>query len=166
MVFDVKLFDPWLSRVLPEGGSEEKPLSALRSVDDHVHGELLIIVDGEALPRLGFFGPRDVCVGTWVRELVRARVAVATPQGCHTFDEGEQGQPAFRFERIDDRVEVSVVDSDLSGAAGDHDWGVRSCYVSEFQRGVTAFLAELALTLEDAAPGVGRSWTQHAAGSS
>lgn len=161
MAFEVKLFEPWVSRVRPEGGSDELPLSSLRPSNAHIHGELLIIVDGEALPHLGFFGPRDVCVNTWLGELsVVRRVLSESTTACHVFDEGEQGQPAFKFQRSGDLVEVSVVDSQLSDGIGDPEWGTRTCTIGEFQDGVSAFFAELTSALEAAAPGVGRLWVQ------
>jgi hypothetical protein len=135
------------------------PLSALRSTDAHIHGELAILVDGARVPHLGFFGPRDVCVGTWLREFTAARRTLATAKSaCHVFDEGEQGQPAFRFQRDGDRVNVSVVDSEISDGIGDSAWGTRSCTLAEFNSGIEAFLEELASTLENSAPGVGREW--------
>jgi hypothetical protein len=158
MTFEVQLGEPWLSRVLPDGRSEELSLSALRSSDAHIHGELAIVVGGEQIPHLGFFGPSDVCVGTWLRELATARRVLADDGGRHVFDEGEQGQPAFKFERVGDRVNVSVVDSEISDGVGDPEWGIQSCTVVEFTTGVTNFFATLESTLEEAAPGVGRLW--------
>ena len=78
--------------------------------------------------------------------------------GCHLFDEGEQGQPAFKFQRVGDRVDVSVVDSEIGDGAGDLEWGVKSCTIAEFNAGVATFIAELASSLEEIAPGVGRRW--------
>lgn len=158
MAFDVKVFEPWLSRVRPEGGSEELALAALRSSDAHVHGELVIVVDGARLPHLGSCGPRDVCIGTWLRVLTAVRQALGADDGCHRFDEGEQGQPAFNFQRVGDRVDVSVVDSDIGDGPGDLEWGVKSCTIAELNAGVAKFIAELASSLEEAAPGVGRRW--------
>jgi hypothetical protein len=160
MAFAVRLLEAGSARVLPANEIGREPLAALRSVEDHIHGALSIVVDGEAVPHLGFFGPADVCVGTWVSELVEARRALASERGRHLFDEGEQGQPAFLFERKGDRVLVSVVDSELSGAAGDPAWGVRTCSFDELDLGVSMFLSELESLLERAAPGVGRSWIQ------
>jgi len=102
-----------------------------------VHGGLAIVVDGERLPHLGFLGPRDVCVGTWVRELTAAGQALAVASGsCHIFDEGEQGQPAFKFDRVDDSVPVSVVDSEISDGVGEAEWGTRACTLAEFNAGI------------------------------
>jgi hypothetical protein len=128
MAFDVNLLNPDLALVSRDGGSDKRSLSALRSTDAHIHGELAIIVDGARLPHLGFFGPRDVCVGTWLRELTMARGKIAAgDSACHVFDEGEQGQPAFRFQRDGDRVDISIVDSKISDGVGDPEWGTKSC---------------------------------------
>jgi hypothetical protein len=163
MAFDVKLLEPRLSRVMVDGGPKEAPLSTLRSTDAHVHGELAIVVDGGRLPSLGFFGPRDVCIGQWLRVLTKARrTLVAGDSASYLFDEGEQGQPAFRFQRVGDRVDVSIVDSAISDGEGDPVWGTKSCTFAAFAAGIAAFLAELASALEEAAPGVGREWVSGA----
>jgi hypothetical protein len=53
-------------------------------------------------------------------------------EGRHVFEEGEQGQPAFAFERSGKTVLVSVLPSQLSGAAGDERWSKIACAADEF----------------------------------
>src|SRR5689334_22705991 len=115
----IELEQPWLLRVLPDGGHSELHLADLRTDGDHIHGRLSITIGGATIPRLGFFGPDDVCLGTWLCELALASRQLCS-EGCsrYVFDEGEQGQPAFVFEREGPVVYVSIEDSDLSGASG------------------------------------------------
>jgi hypothetical protein len=158
---EIALKDPWVSRVLPEGGSQELPVSSLKNDGSHLHGELLIVVDGEPIPRMGYFGPRDVCVTAWVRELrTAARELRSSDPARHLYDECEQGQPAFLFERRGETVTVSVVDSELGDGVGNPEWGRRSCSLAEFGTEVERFVSELEAILEDAAPGNGRAWVR------
>src|SRR5688500_1328686 len=75
----------------------------------HIHGRLEILVGGRAVPHLGYWGPNDVCMGQWLhvlRDAVKALSAASISE--YTYDEGEQGQPAFRWSRIDDKVFISI----------------------------------------------------------
>ncbi|MDQ1491665.1 MAG: hypothetical protein QOJ23_4179 [Actinomycetota bacterium] len=58
------------------------------------------------------FGPEDVCVAEWLIEL---RAVVSDSAGdrhaSYTYNDPEQGQPGFRFERSGDDLLVSIVDS-------------------------------------------------------
>ena len=106
-----------------ERGTELRPLSALTPDEHHVHGLLTIVVGGRELPGLGYFGPNDVCFADWLQELASvARAFKLSKTGRHTFDEGEQGQPAFVFEREGDRGFLTVADSEVSDGKGDPDW--------------------------------------------
>jgi hypothetical protein len=161
MTFEVQLIDLSRARVLPDESDEELPLASLRSADDHVHGAVRVRVDGTQVPHIDFFGPEDVCIGDWVHELAEARrMLLGTEASVYVFDECEQGQPAFRFQRVGDRVEVSIVAS-ASGAAGDLEWGTHSCVISDFDDGISSFLSQLSTEFERASPGVGRRWVEH-----
>lgn len=161
MSIQIALKDPWVSKVLPEGGSEELPLSSLRNDGSHLHGELLIVVDGEEVPRMGYFGPRDVCVSAWIRELTTAAGELRSSDPArHLYDECEQGQPAFLFERFGESVTISIVDSELGDGLGSPEWGRRSCPLAEFGTEVARFVEELEGILETAAPGNGRAWVR------
>ena len=161
MSFEVRLLELSLARVLPDESDDELSLASLRTVDDHIHGRLVVVVDGTPVPHIGFFGPSDVCIGDWVHEMSEARRVLASAEdSCHVFDEGEQGQPAFRFRRVGDRIEVSIVDS-VSGAGGDPEWGTHSCTASDFDSGISSFVRQLATDLERSSPGIGRSWVEH-----
>src|SRR5260370_23174940 len=96
------------------GDGTRLPLSHLKG-GDHLHGGLRIELGGGLVPDLGHFGPDDVCFNTWLPEL-RAVLQIfrASSPGRHIFDEGEQGQPAFVFERSDDLAYFSI----SAGAGG------------------------------------------------
>ncbi len=85
----------------------------------HIHGEMRLEIGGRVVPYMGYLGPKDVCINGWVRVL-RSVIEVFGRDGLeHTFDEGEQGQPAYRFERDGEMAYLSIVDSPLSEASGD-----------------------------------------------
>lgn len=150
-----------------EGGDSSKrlPLRSLGGRCTHVHGLLELEVSGKVLPHMGFFGPDDVCFNTWIEELSRITRALADSQSAeYTFDEGEQGQPAFSFRRQGDLLLVSVVASALSGAAEDASSQNISCFWSAFQSAVSAFFASFRKTLLEQCPAVAEGWwSKHAA---
>jgi hypothetical protein len=100
----------WTYRVADTEGTEREPLSRLGEGRNagHVHGTLLIEIAGRAVPHLGFFGPDDVCLNTWLVELCNVVNGLVGLVGEYTFDEGEQGQPAFNFARVGDEVAFSI----------------------------------------------------------
>jgi hypothetical protein len=161
MSIQIPLKDPWASRVLPEGGSQVLPLSSLKNDGSHLHGELLIVVAGEPIPRMGYFGPGDVCVAAWLRELTAAASGLRSSDPArHLYDECEQGQPAFLFERFGDVVSVAIVDSELGDGIGSPEWGRHSCSLADFETEVERFALYLEVLLESAAPGNGRAWVR------
>src|SRR5438128_1587274 len=98
---------PWLSATAPDVKTRKLPLSKLTSLDDHIHGTLAIVVGGKPLPMLGYFGPSDACLGDWAAELSRAaRVLSSGDPASYVYDEGEQGQPAFVFQRKGETVSL------------------------------------------------------------
>jgi hypothetical protein len=114
---------------------------------------------GRARPR----GPDDVCLNTWLVELCRAVNVLAHSPSEYVFDEGEQGQPAFKFERHGPEVVFSIVESALSDGSADADWqGVRFSY-DEFRAAVVAFLDQLRSLLHaQASQDVDRWWPKDA----
>jgi len=139
---------------------ERAPLSFLSDDNTHVHGMLNIFVDGRVLPRTGFFGPDDACFNAWVRELARASDAlVAADPSFHVYDEGEQGQPAFHFERSGAAVFVSVRRSAISDGPGDPTWERVRCSLDEFVAAVATFLETFRNALsEQAGPERAERW--------
>ena len=151
-------------------GETDEPVSLtfLSDENTHVHGKLRIVVRGCELPRLGFFGPDDVCFNAWVHELTTAaRVLVAADPAAHVFDEGEQGQPAYHFERAGSDVFVSVRASMISDGTADPSWERVPCKLEEFVVSVSRFVAAFSSALE-ALAGEERAeswWKQFAEGS-
>lgn len=100
---------------------------AIRSLEDeqpyrHIHAEMRLEVGGRVVPHMGFFGPTDVCVRDWVEEIHAVIAAFERGETVYVFDEGEQNQPAFRFERDGDTGYLSIVDSGLSEGKTDADF--------------------------------------------
>lgn len=104
---------------LPE--DERLPLSELTD-ESHIHGGLRLEIAGRRVPHMGCWSPEDVCFDDWLEELRQASRCLAVVGGRHVFDEGEQGQPAFLFERDGQWGYFSIVASGISGAQGDPDW--------------------------------------------
>jgi hypothetical protein len=139
--------------------SERLPLARLSERGGHVHGRLEIEVNGVPLPYLGYFGPDDVCFNGWVFQLHSARNTLRSAlRISYTYDEGEQGQPAFLFEREADSLLVSIVASELSDGAADPDWQRVACNFADFERSVSQFLTDFRQHLCAAAPEFAAQW--------
>jgi hypothetical protein len=111
----------WYENLAAMVVNDRKPLSDL-AFDRHVHGGLRLEIGGRLVPYLGYWGPDDVCFGEWVNELWLAAKALRDPGGRHVYDEGEQGQPAFVFEREGDRGFFSIAASEISEEEAHPDW--------------------------------------------
>jgi len=120
---------------------KRRPLSSLpESGAGHIHGRLTITVNSRKLPYLGYFGPDDVCFNEWLKELHFAKKTLTSDDPSkYIYDEGEQGQPAFLFERKGDRLFLSIIDSEMSGAPGDDGWKNEEVGLSEFTFAVSKF---------------------------
>jgi hypothetical protein len=111
---------------------DRHPLADLDTrTNSHIHARLTIVIDGRDLPRLGYWGPDDVCLNTWVPELLQIRSRLQTDEGRHVFDEGEQGQPAYAFERSRATVFVSLLPSELGDGLGHPEWLKVACPADE-----------------------------------
>ena len=147
-----------------DGGNpdERLPLSRL-SEDGHVHGLLRIKVNGNVLPFIGYFGPDDVCFNTWLYELKSALEGLrASATSSYLYDEGEQGQPAFLFERDGDAAWLSIVASQLSDGQALPEWQRAKFSFSDFERSVLQFAASLRRQVEAESPRFGKSWWANA----
>ncbi|WP_165233076.1 hypothetical protein [Aquisphaera insulae] len=133
------------------------PLSDLEA-DSHVHGRLQLEIASRQVPYLGYWGPDDVCFGDWLVELSVAARSLASAGGRHVFDEGEQGQPAFVFERDGDRGFFRITASEVSGADGDPAWHrvefTPTDFIGAFQKLQSSFVA----TLREFSPAVADVW--------
>jgi hypothetical protein len=83
----------------------------------HVHGHLQILIDEKVVPAMGYFGEEDVCLNAWFNVLgTIVRNFESGKDTQYTYDEGEQGQPAFQFVLIKPgEVAFSIVDSAILG---------------------------------------------------
>jgi hypothetical protein len=155
--FEIRFSELWTYE--SGNASERLPLARLSDRGGHVHGCLEIEVNGAALPYLGYFGPDDVCFNEWVFQLhSMLRTLRSASRISHTYDEGEQGQPAFRFERDTDRLCVSIIASELSDGGADPDWQRVACTYADFDRNVTTFLTHFRQHLHTVAPKFAAEW--------
>jgi len=155
--FEIRFSGLW---TYESGNSSERlPLPRLSDRGDHVHGRLEIEINGLRLPYLGYFGLDDVCFNEWVFQLHSALGTLRSASRIgHTYDEGEQGQPAFLFEREDDSLFVSIVDSELSDGVADSDWQRVACSFTDFECSVATFLSEFRQHLRTQAPTFAAEW--------
>jgi hypothetical protein len=165
MSYSINFSELWT--YAPSDAEHKLPVSALP--DDgaaHIHGRLEIIVGGRALPHLGYWGPKDVCLGQWLQVLRDAVKALgAAPKSEYTYDEGEQGQPAFHWKRIDDKVFVSITDSVLSDGRADPTWNEVAFEYDEFVQEFEMFQSSLRVAVSKDAPVGGSVWfNQHLLG--
>ena len=134
-------------------GNERLPLAEVKA-DSHIHGALNFLISGRQLPHLGFFSFNDVCAGTWLHELdAMVRAFVSSSECRYVFDEGEQGQPAFVFERAGELAFVSVCDAEYSGGSADPEWQRVECVSEDL---IAACLAARKKFEKDLAHGAGR----------
>lgn len=142
--------------VLSLDGNQE-PLKNL-TADGHIHGGLRIEINGRIVPHLGFHGPDDVCFNEWLLQLKTVANAITASGGRHEFDEGEQGQPAFVFERIGEFGYFSITDSMLSQTKGNPQWQKVEFNPNEFIAAYDCLLTSFKNELERTAPAFANEW--------
>ena len=135
-----------------DGSPIQLPLTQLpymeEAVYQHIHGFLEIQVKGRKLPYLGFFSERDVCFNTWIVVLYEVQQALRTSAYAkYVFDEGEQGQPAFQFQRQDDSVYISIVDASIGDGKADPEWQHIACNYRDFDNAIQGFMTDMQATL-------------------
>ena len=142
----------------PEGNESLSKLDP----DDHIHGGLYLEIDDRRVPQMGFWGPDDVCLNAWLEELWLIANAFQSPTaGRHVFDEGEQGQPAFIFERIDAQAFLTIADSQYSEGTANPDWQRVEFSAEEFLAGHLRFRESFFNTLKTEAPCAADQWIQN-----
>jgi len=140
-------------------GDKRLPLARLSKLGGHVHGCLKITVNGRPLPYLAYFGENDVCFNTWAFELKSALEQLSTSApASYIFDEGEQGQPAFKFERDHTTLCISIIDSQISDGVAHPEWQKISCDFADFENATANFLAAFKAHLEKEVPQYGNQW--------
>ena len=132
------------------GVNTRLPLSALDlNENSHIHGELQFVIDGRLVPYLGYFGPDDVCFNAWLQEFEQLIAQLdASSSDTYVFDEGEQGQPAYQFDRQDAHLYLSITAAAFSGGEADDDWQrvpfTYAVFKHQYLQFKTAFRATLA----------------------
>jgi hypothetical protein len=149
----------WYENLAAMVVNDRRPLSEL-ALDRCIHGGLRIQIAGRLVPYLGYWGPDDVCFGEWVGELGHAAKAMKAPGGRHVYDEGEQGQPAFVFEREGDRGFFSIVASEISGASGDVNWQRIEFAAAQFITSQDQLRATFFAEVRAVAPSVADTWLE------
>jgi hypothetical protein len=148
----------WHENLAAMSASESLPLSAL-TLDDHIHGGLRLQIGDRLVPYLGFFGPDDVCLNTWLEELWSvAKAFESSTEASYTFDEGEQGQPAFVFERVGERAYFSIGDAEFSGGTADAVWQRVAFSPAEFLAEHARFRESFFAAIRAEAPHVADQW--------
>jgi hypothetical protein len=125
---------------------------------EHIHGEMRLEIGGRVVPYMGYLGPKDVCINSWVGVL-RYVIKVFGRDGVeHTFDEGEQGQPAYRFERDGEMGYLSIVESPLSEAKGDKKFQRVPFVWRDLEPGLNSFRDALLERLQKLTPNQSEHW--------
>ena len=148
----------WHENLRATADQHRVPLSSL-TLDEHIHGGLRIEISGRLVPHLGYFGPDDVCLGAWLSELGRITHAFrAAPDARCIYDEGEQGQPAFLFERVGETALFSIVDAEFSGGEADPDWQLVAFSSRDFLSACDGYRKSFVTLLRNEAPHVADEW--------
>lgn len=113
----------------------------------HVHGHLQILIDEKVVPAMGYL---DVCLNGWFSFLgTTVRNFESGKDTEYTYDEAEQGQPAFKFVLIKpNEVAFSIVDSAISDGGGSKKWRNKTFPLADLKKGyqkvAEQFLKEVA----------------------
>ena len=110
----------WFENLAAMDVNDRLPLSRLEATS-HLHGGLRLELAGRLVPCMGYWGPDDVCFAQWLGELRGVATAFSSGDTKYVFDECEQGQPAFVFERVCELGYFSLADSMADGEAAP-DW--------------------------------------------
>ncbi len=108
---------------------------------------------------MGYWSQDDVCFSDWINEfegIVKAFSGVE--RASYTFDEGEQGQPAYLFEKEGESIYFSIIDSVLSGMEGNPEWQRVEFGYSDFLKQYLEFKAQFLSQLYTAAPSFADQW--------
>ena len=161
MTFAITFSELWT--YAPDDPQRRLPVANLsEDGGGHVHGRLELQVAGRKVPSLGYWGPSDACFGQWLQVLREALNELGKSSNAeYIFDEGEQGQPAFRWRRKDQSLTFSIVDSTISDGKANPDWQEVECSYEDFVREVEAFHSGFSATLLRDAPDGGEAWLEN-----
>ncbi|MEC4982941.1 MAG: hypothetical protein SAJ37_15870 [Oscillatoria sp. PMC 1068.18] len=145
---------------IKNGNSQRLLLSDL-DMNSHIHGELIIKIKDRCVPRLGYWGKNDVCFSQWIQKLTNIRQNFRGKiNSVYVFDEGEQGQPAFLFERKGEMMYLSIVDSRLSDGKGEKNWQKVEFSYRDFVREYEGFCQQFFAEIEKAASQTAPLWVK------
>lgn len=148
----------WHERLVVLCGSERRPLGALEPQND-VHGGLRLEFGGRLVPALGASGPDDVSIPAWLGQFWKlAELCEGDANGSVTYDEGEDGQPAFVFGRAGQRGYFSIGRSASGRHPGLSDWQAIPFLPADFVAEHRRFRAALFAELRAAAPNTADAW--------
>lgn len=141
--------------------SEKKlPISYLNENEyTHVHGEMQIIINGKVLPSFGIDSPDDVCFGYWIEMFTKLFEVFNMCLCQYTIEGGDQGKPAYRFEKEGDCVYFSIVDSMLGGKR-DPDWQRIEFSYRDLKRAFLEFKNRFIDTIRICAPQMVDYWSK------
>lgn len=137
------------------------PLSYLNKHEyTHIHGELQIIIDGRIIPHLGHFKDNDVCIGNWVIWLTTMIGKFNSSNiRSYTIEGDDQGKPNYIFDKEEDTIYFSIVDSPLGGEK-DHNWQKVEFGYNEFITALDNFKKSLLLEMSKHAPDMVSYWNE------
>lgn len=118
----------------------------------HIHGELHFRIDGRDVPYLGYWGPNDVCFNTWLPLLIELIKVMRAGEKRYEFDEMEQGQPAYVFEKSGYLILLSIVESKSGTSYGDENWQNIPFKLADLETAVSRLIAEFLAILQKKAP--------------
>jgi hypothetical protein len=147
----------WYENLYVTRNGSDLPLSSL-SRGDHVHGGLRIEIGGRLVPHLGYLNADDACFGSWLLELRGLAEAFSETTAQYVYDDGEQGQPAFIFERAGDAGFLSIASSQLSDGQADPEWQRIEFEVHEFLRQYFLLQHSFVVALRKEAPASAEDW--------
>jgi hypothetical protein len=147
-----------LSALKMEVNAKPMPLSSL-DANCHIHGNLQFCIGEKQVPSMGYWSEDDVCFSDWIHEFEGIIKAFSGKENAsYTFDEGEQGQAAYLFEKEGESVYLSIIDSVLTDMEGDPDWQRVEFGYSDFLEQYQEFKAQFLNQLYADAPRFAAQW--------
>lgn len=146
----------------PKAGRKENqeklPLEYLNKMEcTHIHGELQIVIDGRIVPHLGIGSVDDVCIGYWIGMLSHMLAAFKSNTQSYVIEGGDQGKPAYKFEKEHNILYLSIIDSVLGGKK-DLNWQRIKMQYRDFKNAFNEFKKKLLMEIALKAPDMLEIW--------
>lgn len=123
----------------------------------HIHGDLQIIINNNVIPNLGIDSKEEVCLGYWIEMLSQLFESLKRGVKSYAIEGGEQGKPAYLFEKDGEDVFLSIIDS-LLGGKGNKDWQKVQFKYSEFKEAFNHFKIKLLDEVKMVSPDMVEFW--------